>query len=57
MIRLPDGHYQIDHVVTATQKEIMKVFHLSERNIREQVIGINQELHTLNLHVAADMTP
>ena len=47
MIRQADGNYRLDHAVTATQKEILKAFDLTERNIREQAIGINQKLQIL----------
>jgi hypothetical protein len=48
MIRQTDGNYRLDHAVTKTQKEILKAFDISARNIREQAIGINQELQTMN---------
>ncbi|MFA7628807.1 MAG: transposase [Candidatus Dojkabacteria bacterium] len=44
MIRQTDGNYRMDHAVTANQKEILKAFDMTERNIREQAIGINQQL-------------
>jgi len=44
MIRQTDGNYRLDHAVTATQKEILKSFGMTERNIREQAIEINQKL-------------
>ena len=44
MIRQGDGNYRLDHAVTATQKKILKAFDMTERNIREQAIGINQKL-------------
>ena len=44
MIRQTDGNYRLDHAVTATQKEILKAFDMMERNVREQAIGINQNL-------------
>lgn len=44
MIRQSDGNYRLDHAVTATQKEILKAFDLTERNIREQAISINSQL-------------
>lgn len=44
MIRQSDGNYRLDHAVTATQKEILKAFDLTERSIREQAIGINNQL-------------
>lgn len=44
MIRQSDGNYRLDHAVTATQKKILKAFDMTERNIREQAIGINQKL-------------
>lgn len=48
MIRQNDGNYRLDHAVTATQKEILKAFDMTERNIREQAIGINQKLQMIN---------
>jgi len=47
MIRQIDGNYRLDHAVTAAQKEILKAFDLTERNVREQAIGINQKLQTI----------
>jgi len=44
MIRQSDGNYRMDHAVTATQKEILKAFDLTERTIREQAISINKQL-------------
>jgi hypothetical protein len=44
MIRQTDGNYRLDHAVTATQKEILKAFWMSERDIRELAIGINAKL-------------
>jgi hypothetical protein len=48
MIRQTDGNYRLAHAVTATQKQILKAFDMTERNIREQAIGINQQLQTIN---------
>ncbi len=48
MIRQIDGNYRLDHAVTATQKAILKAFDMTERNIREQAIGINQKLQIIN---------
>ncbi len=48
MIRLPDGNYQLDHAVTATQKEILKAFGLNEKNVREHAGQINQVLQGLS---------
>lgn len=47
MIRQSDGNYRLDHAVTATQKEILKAFDMTERGIREQAIGINQKLQVM----------
>ncbi len=44
MIRQSDGNYRLDHAVTATQKEILMAFGMSERNVRELAIGINGNL-------------
>ncbi len=48
MIRQNDGNYRLDHAVTATQKEILKAFDMTERNIREQAIGINKKLQQID---------
>ena len=48
MIRQADASYRLDHAVTATQKEISKAFDMTERNIREQAIGMNQKLQILD---------
>lgn len=48
MIRQTDGNYRLDHAVTATQKEILKAFDVTERNIREQAIEINQKLQMID---------
>lgn len=47
MIRQSDGNYRMDHAVTATQKEILKAFDLTERTIREQAISINKQLQMI----------
>jgi hypothetical protein len=47
MIRQSDGNYRMDNAVTATQKEILKAFDLTERNIREQAISINKQLQMI----------
>lgn len=48
MIRQTDGNYRLDHAVTLTQKEILKAFDMTERNIREQAIGINHKLQMID---------
>lgn len=48
MIRQADGNYRLDHAVTATQKRILKAFGMTERNIREQAVGINQKLYMIH---------
>jgi len=47
MIRQTDGNYRLDHAVTATQKKILKAFDMTERNVREQAIGINGKLQVI----------
>lgn len=47
MIRLSDGNYRLEHAVTSTQKEILKAFNLTGRNVQEQAIGINEELRMI----------
>ena len=44
MIRQSDGGYRLAYAVTATQKEILKAFNMTATNIREQAIGINEDL-------------
>ena len=48
MLRQPDGSYRLDHAVTATQKEILKAFHMTAKNITEQANEINEELQRMN---------
>ena len=48
MIRQSDGNYRLDHAVTATQKKILNAFGMTERNIREQAIGINEKLQMID---------
>ena len=48
MIRQTDGNYRLDHAVTATQKEILKAFDMTERNIREQALRINLKLQMID---------
>ncbi len=45
MVRQPDKNYRLDHAVTAVQKELLKAFHMSAVNIKEQSIGINEDLY------------
>ena len=47
IIRQPDGTYHLDHAVTSAQKEILEAFGITARNIREQVLGLNQELQMI----------
>jgi hypothetical protein len=47
MIRQTDGNYRLDHAVTARQKKILKAFDMTERNVREQAIGINEKLQVI----------
>lgn len=47
MIKQSDGNYRMDHEVTAAQKEILKAFDMTARNVREQAIGINQQLQAV----------
>ena len=48
IIRRPDKNYRLDHAVTATQKEILKAFGMTASNIREQAIGINNDLQHIS---------
>ena len=44
MVRQPDREYRLAYAVTATQKEILKAFGMTATNIKEQAIGINENL-------------
>jgi len=44
MVRLSDGNYRMDHAVTKRQKEILQAFGMTERNIREQAVRIDEML-------------
>jgi len=48
MIRQSDENYRLDHAVTATQKKLLKAFGMTELNIRQQAIGINERLNVIN---------
>lgn len=48
ILRQPDRNYRLDHAVTATQKEILKAFNMTAKNITEQAIEINENLHKMN---------
>ena len=47
IIRQPDRNYRLDYAVSASQKEILKAFGLTERNVREQANDINNDLKRL----------
>jgi transposase len=47
MVRLTDHVYRLDHAVTATQKEILKAFAISEPNVRAAATEISQTLSDL----------
>jgi hypothetical protein len=47
LIRHPDGAYQLDHAVTATQKEILKAFGMTAASVREKAMVIGQQLESL----------
>jgi transposase len=48
MVRQSDGNYRLSYAVTATQKKVLKAFEMTERNIRNQAIGINEKLQNIN---------
>ena len=48
MLRQPDQSYRLDHAVTATQKEILKAFGLTAKDIAAQAAAINEELSRLH---------
>lgn len=47
IVRQTDRNYRLDHAVTASQKEILKAFGMTAANIREQAIGINDDLQSI----------
>lgn len=47
ILRQSDQNYRLDHAVTATQKEILKAFNMTARNITEQANEINKDLQTI----------
>jgi transposase len=44
MIRQSDGNYRLAHAITASQKEILKAFSLTERDICDRAVGLNRKL-------------
>lgn len=44
LLRQPDHSYRLDHAVTKTQKEILKAFNMTARNITEQAAAISDDL-------------
>lgn len=44
MVRQSDREYRLAYAVTATQKEILKAFGMTATNVKEQAIGINEDL-------------
>lgn len=44
IIRQSDCGYRMDYAVTATQKEILKAFHMTSANVRAQTAEINEYL-------------
>lgn len=44
IVRQTDRNYRLDHAVTAAQKEILKAFGMTAANVREQAVGINDDL-------------
>lgn len=44
LIRQSDREYRMDYAVTATQKEILKAFNMTEANIRTQASVMNEDL-------------
>ena len=53
LIRQPDHSYQLDHAVTATQKEILKAFSMTARNITEQATAISDDLQGVTTQEAS----
>lgn len=48
ILRQSDRSYRLDHAVTATQKEILKAFNMTARNVTEQAVAINEDLQSIN---------
>lgn len=48
ILRQSDRSYRLDHAVTATQKEILKAFNMTARNVTEQAVAINKDLQSIN---------
>lgn len=44
MIRQPNGSYILDHAVSATEKEILKAFDMTEANVRKQAQELSRML-------------
>lgn len=44
MVRQLDGVYRLDHVVTATQKKILKALGIGTENVKYKVAYISEEL-------------
>ena len=53
LIRQPDHSYRLDHAVTKTQKEILKVFNMTARNIAEQATAISDDLQDMTTQEAS----
>lgn len=47
MIRQPDGSYILDHAVSATEKEILKAFDMTEANVRKQALELSKRLEDI----------
>ena len=43
--RQHDGHYRLDHAVTATQKTILSAFGLDDEYIRQKATEIGKQLY------------
>ena len=53
LIRQPDHSYRLDHAVTKTQKEILKAFNMTARNIAEQATEISDDLQDMTTQEAS----
>ncbi len=53
LIRQPDHSYRLDHAVTKTQKEILKAFNMTARNIAEQATAISDDLQGMTTQEAS----
>ena len=44
LIRTWDGRYHLDHVITESQKEVLKIFVLNEDDIKVKLSSVSESL-------------